>query len=296
MGSVADMKKMTLIILGLLILLSVQVASAKTCEVVDVKSTIRGGAYDFLTDPSSSQVDPEDLRELYDIYSSSKDKSTVDCDALSEKSKLSYETLMTKIKQATNKQIPAPATPNSCSELEGYPYLTEEYCPGYSISASDTDRCCSQQGVTGILAVINTLEDGSIQSTMEVVPEQKQTLFIGVPEDAVIIEATLEVTPTVNTTIDVGADGKVDATIPAQTTETTPNLAPEINKFIDSVKNKEQKTSATGAAIRRERISIPLLFEAESTGNVVVSNINIEYVKPKISFFGKLLALIKSIF
>jgi len=299
LGSAADMKKITPIIFGLLLLLSVQITSAKVCSVADVKSTIKEGAYDFLTDPSSSQINPEDIKELYDIYSSSKDKDTIDCDVTSEKSKLSRDSLMAKIKGSVRKQHPA--TPNSCSALGGYPYTTEEYCPGSGISASDTDRCCSQQSVKGSLAVTNTLENGSMQATINITPEQEQAINISLPEDAVVIKATMEVTPTVNTTIDVGADGTVEATVAAETTEVTPNLAPEINEFIDAAKknkeDKEKKEGVIGAAIRVPgKISVPLLFKAESPGNIAVSKINLEYVKPKLSFFSKLLALIKSIF
>ncbi len=295
LGSAADMKRTILIIFGLL-LLSMQITSAKICNVADVKSTVKEGAYDFLTDPSSSQINPEDIRELYSIYSSSKDKDTIDCDVTSEKSKFTPDSLMNKIKGSLRKQHPA--TTNLCSALGGYSYTAKEYCPGSSISASDTDRCCSQQSVKGSLAVTNTLENGSMQATINITPEQEQAINISLPEDAVVINATMEITPTVNITLDVGADGTVEATIPAETTEVTPNLAPEINEFIDVAKeNKRGKEGVIGAAIRGPgKISVPLLFKAESTGNVAVSKITLEYVKPKLSFFSKLLALIKSVF
>jgi len=186
------------------------------------------------------------------------------------------------------------------------------YCDtGILINNCQECRCQDNQACLGngkckISKTISNLSDGSTEKNLTFNETGNQTIYIEVPPEINVTNATLDVTPTTNTSLDVGSDGTIDATLnKTNETQTTPDLSSPINGYIINNNNQSQTSNITGATIYTESgsILVPFTFYSDSAGIVRISNIAITYVSQsssfetqKPSFFAKILNFLKNIF
>jgi len=158
-----------------------------------------------------------------------------------------------------------------------------------------------------ILKKISSLADGSIETNLTFNETGNKTIYIEVPGDVNVIDATVDVTPTTNASLDVGNDGSIEWTAnETNKTQITPDLSPVINDYINNNNLSQNQTFAvTGTIIysKSGNVLVPFVFYSDSAGIVKISNIAITYVnKPvsldgeKSSFFERIWNFIKNVF
>lgn len=302
-------KKLVLFfILIIFTILTFNIISAQICNVEDTKSILKKALFDYLPNPELSKLNSTEIKDLLNFYLNSSNLTTVKCDVKATLSHIDYEIIIDKFNNYTvNIKIPYCEDGthyNNCSSTKPL------YCAsGILINNCTSCGCLNEQvcltnETCVIPKTISNLSDGSSEKNITFNESGNQTIYFEVPLDVNVTKATIDVTPTINTSLDIGTDGDIDVAFnDTNTTQTTPDLSPEINKYIINEIDQSQTSNITGQVIYRDsgKVFVPLTFYSESAGTIKISNININYVTlpssiEEPSFFEKILAFIKHMF
>jgi len=132
------------ILLGILIILFSNIAYAQTCEVSQVRSALKKAAFDYLTDPSTSQMPLSKVKDLLVFYLNiGSGQTTTDCSVIGANSK---EKISNLVSDALNITRVLP----TCSDGTKYGECST-FKPKYCYAGSLLHRCnyCSCPGASG---------------------------------------------------------------------------------------------------------------------------------------------------
>jgi len=145
---------------------------------------------------------------------------------------------------------------NNCSITKPLYCENETLIDKCSICGCSENQTCLANETCATPQIITNFSDGSIEKNITFNGTGNQTIYIEIPKDANVTNATIDITPNVtNASLDVGADGTPEWTanetngkisnetnVTTPITETTPDLSPEINEYIDGKNNITEPT------------------------------------------------------